>query len=81
MFDKFFEATMNFRDSSEEEDTQNISAFTKFNESNETRNSDEAKSPISRRPSAKRRNSRNFSSDTSGHDLISPKGKNSFTKR
>ncbi|XP_043478629.1 intraflagellar transport protein 46 homolog [Leptopilina heterotoma] len=72
---------MNFRDSSEEEDTHNISAFTKFDEANEIRNSDEAKSPISRRPSAKRRNSRNFSGDTPAHDLISPKGKNNFNKR
>lgn len=72
---------MNFKDSSEEEDTHNISAFTKFDETIEVRNAEEIKSPVSRRPSAKRRNSRNFSIDTSGYDLISPKTKSSFTKR
>ncbi|KOC69402.1 Intraflagellar transport protein 46 like protein [Habropoda laboriosa] len=44
---------MDIKDSSDEEDTHNISAFTKFDESIEVRNAEEIKSPVSRRPSTK----------------------------
>lgn len=69
------------RDSSEEEDTHNISAFTKFDESIVVRNAEEIKSPIIRRPSAKRRNSRILSSDNSILDVNSPREKLNFSRR
>ena len=69
------------KDSSEEEDTHNISAFTKFDESIVVRNAEEIKSPVIRRPSAKRRNSRTLSSDNSTLDVNSPRGKLNFNRR
>ncbi|XP_076240845.1 intraflagellar transport 46 [Calliopsis andreniformis] len=46
---------MDIRDSSDEEETHNISAFTKFDESIEVRNAEEIQSPVSRRPTSSRR--------------------------
>ncbi|XP_043514905.1 intraflagellar transport protein 46 homolog isoform X1 [Frieseomelitta varia] len=47
--------TMDIKDSSDEEEVHNISAFTKFDESIEVRNAEEIQSPVNRRPSSSRR--------------------------
>ena len=47
--------SMDMKDSSDEEETHNLSAFTKFDESIEVRNAEEIQSPVSRRPSSSRR--------------------------
>ncbi|CAK9816764.1 Intraflagellar transport protein 46 homolog [Anthophora quadrimaculata] len=46
---------MDIKDSSDEEETHDISAFTKFDESIEVRDAEEIESPVSRRPSSSRR--------------------------
>lgn len=46
---------MDIRDSSDEEEMHNISAFTKFDESIEVRDAEEIQSPINRRPPSSRR--------------------------
>ncbi|XP_076750444.1 intraflagellar transport 46 [Xylocopa sonorina] len=46
---------MDIKDSSDEEEMHNISAFTKFDESIEVRNAEEIQSPMNRRPSSSRR--------------------------
>ncbi|KAK9300401.1 hypothetical protein QLX08_006931 [Tetragonisca angustula] len=46
---------MDIKDSSDEEEVHNISAFTKFDESIEVRNAEEIQSPVNRRPSSSRR--------------------------
>ena len=73
--------SMNIRDSSEEEDFQNISAFTKFDESIEVRNAEEIKSPVARRASGRRRNSRSHYSENTILDVNSPRGKLTYNKR
>ncbi|XP_043599227.1 intraflagellar transport protein 46 homolog [Bombus pyrosoma] len=46
---------MDIKDSSDEEEIHDISAFTKFDESIEVRNAEEIQSPVNRRPSSSRR--------------------------
>lgn len=46
---------MDVKDSSDEEEIHNISAFTKFDESIEVRNAEEIDSPVTRRPASSRR--------------------------
>ncbi|XP_076624419.1 intraflagellar transport 46 [Colletes latitarsis] len=46
---------MDVKDSSDEDETHNISAFTKFDESIDVRNAEEIQSPVSHRPPSSRR--------------------------
>ncbi|XP_053987139.1 intraflagellar transport protein 46 homolog isoform X2 [Hylaeus volcanicus] len=46
---------MNVKDSSDEDESHDISAFAKFDETIEVRNAEEIKSPVSRRPASSRR--------------------------
>lgn len=56
---------MDMKDSSEDEDVQNISAFSKFDESIDVRNAEEIKSPINTAMSTSKRSPRSADSDRS----------------
>ncbi|XP_076640926.1 intraflagellar transport 46 isoform X2 [Halictus rubicundus] len=58
---------MDIKDSSEEEEAHNISAFTKFDESIEVRNAEEIQSPVRHRPSSSRRPRQSAKQSTSNN--------------
>lgn len=73
---------MDIKDSSDEEETQNISAFSKFDESIDVRNAEEIKSPVSRRPASSRKSRGSFIGENSKADPSSPPGgKRQFARR
>lgn len=67
-------------DSSEEEETHNISAFSKFDESIDVRNAEEIKSPVNSRPTTMKSRSRTSVVEKVVDDLevTSPRGKRQF---
>ncbi|XP_031829649.1 intraflagellar transport 46 [Nomia melanderi] len=74
-------STMDIKDSSDEEDAQNISAFTKFDESIEVRNAEEIQSPVRRRPSSSRRPRQPIKQEnTNSMGINSPRGKLNFRR-
>ncbi|XP_017760611.1 PREDICTED: intraflagellar transport protein 46 homolog [Eufriesea mexicana] len=72
---------MDIKDSSDEEEIHNISAFTKFDESIEVRNAEEIQSPVNRRPSSSRRTRQHPVNESSNAGRInSPREKFNFRK-
>ncbi|KZC11810.1 PREDICTED: intraflagellar transport protein 46 homolog [Dufourea novaeangliae] len=73
---------MDIKDSSDEDGTHNISAFTKFDESIEVQNAEEIQSPIRRRPQSSRRPRQTTTKDESlsSMGINSPRGKLNFRR-
>lgn len=72
---------MDIKDSSDEEEIHDISAFTKFDESIEVRNAEEIQSPVNRRPSSSRRpRQHSMNESRSAIGINSPREKFSFRR-
>ncbi|XP_043281528.1 intraflagellar transport protein 46 homolog isoform X2 [Venturia canescens] len=69
-------------ESSEDEETQNISAFSKFDESIEVKNAEDIKSPVNSRPSTMQKRAGKHSTVDSNDNLRinSPRGKREFDR-
>lgn len=69
-------------DSSEEEETRNISAFSKFDESIEVKNAEEIKSPVNSRPTTmQKRTIKHFDHEKNDQlEINSPRGKREFDR-
>ncbi|KAG7210229.1 hypothetical protein KM043_011779 [Ampulex compressa] len=72
---------MDIKDSSDEEDTHNISALSKFDETIEVRNAEEIRSPIGNRPVSSKRHKRGvIGENSSSVEAHSPRGKHEFRR-